>query len=136
MEKFKSKIDLWLALLLIIIFGFALIQFAYDKNWIGFSFMFCISAFIIHMFATTFYTIERDKLRIKCGFLIDFSIDIKNIKSISQTFNVISSPALSLDRLEIMYGKYDSILISPKDKIRFTEAIKRINSEIEIVLKK
>ncbi|MBW1656539.1 PH domain-containing protein [Flavobacterium quisquiliarum] len=136
MEKFKSKIDLWLALLLIVIFGLALIQFAYDKNWIGFSFMFCISAFIIHMFATTFYTIVRDKLRIKCGFLIDFSIDIKNIKSISQTFNVISSPALSLDRLEIMYGKYDSILISPKDKIRFTEAIKRINSEVEIVLKK
>ncbi|SFD63319.1 PH domain-containing protein [Flavobacterium phragmitis] len=136
MEKFKSKIDLWLALLLIIIFGLALIQFAYDKNWIGFSFMFCISAFITHMFATTFYTIERDKLRIKCGFLIDFSIDIKNIKSISQTFNVLSSPALSLDRLEIMYGKYDSILVSPKDKIRFTEAIKRINSEVEIVLKK
>ncbi|WP_289665850.1 PH domain-containing protein [Flavobacterium panacagri] len=136
MEKFKSKIDLWLALLLIVIFGLALMQFAYDKNWIGFSFIFCVSSFIVHMFATTFYTIERDKLRIKCGFLIDFSIEIKNVKKISETFNVLSSPALSLDRLEILYGKYDTILISPKDKKRFIAAIKRINSEVEIVLKK
>ncbi|WET03778.1 PH domain-containing protein [Flavobacterium sp. YJ01] len=136
MEKFKSKIDLWLAFLLIVIFGFALIQFAYEKKWIGLSFIFCVISFIIHMFTTTFYTIERDKLRIKCGFLIDFTIEIKNVKKISETFNVLSSPALSLDRLEILYGKYDTVLISPKDKKRFIEELKRINPEIEIVLKK
>jgi hypothetical protein len=136
MEKFKSKIDLWLAFVLIVIFGFVLIQFVYEKKWIGFSFIFCVSSFIIHMFTTTFYTIERDKLRIKCGFLIDFMIEIKNVKKISETFNVLSSPALSLDRLEIFYGKYDTVLISPKDKKGFIDAIKKINPEVEIVLKK
>ena len=136
MEKFKSKIDIWLAFLLILIFGLALIQFVYNQDWIGLTFILLVIAFIVHMFATTFYIIENDKLRIKCGFLINILIEIKSIKKISETFNVLSSPALSLDRLEIVYGKYNSVLISPKEKKRFMEAIKSVNSEVEIVLKR
>nr|WP_294780570.1 PH domain-containing protein [uncultured Flavobacterium sp.] len=136
MEKFKSKVDLWLVFLLVIIFGLALKQFVIEQKWAGFIFILFVIAFIIHMFATTFYTIESGKLRIKCGFLINILIEIQSIKKISETFNVLSSPALSLDRLEIVYGKYNSVLISPKDKKRFFEAIKSISPEIEIVLKK
>ncbi|MDQ8014038.1 MAG: PH domain-containing protein [Flavobacterium nitrogenifigens] len=136
MEKFKSKIDIWLAFLLILIFGLALIQFVYNQDWIDLTFILLVIAFIVHMFATTFYIIENDKLRIKCGFLINILIEIKSIKKISETFNVLSSPALSLDRLEIVYGKYNSVLISPKEKKRFMEAIKSVNSEVEIVLKR
>jgi len=82
------------------------------------------------------YSIEGDKLKIKCGYFFNFLIEVKDIKTISETFNIISSPALSFNRLEILYNKYDTLLISPKDKKRFLEAIKRINPEIKIVLKK
>ncbi|BDU25353.1 hypothetical protein FLGSB24_20970 [Flavobacterium sp. GSB-24] len=82
------------------------------------------------------YSIEGDKLKIKCGYFFNFLIEVKKIKTISETFNIISSPALSFNRLEILYNKYDTLLISPKDKNRFLEAIKRINPEIKIVLKK
>jgi hypothetical protein len=88
------------------------------------------------MFLTTNYTIDSNKLTIKCGFLYNKTIDIKTIKKITETNNPLSSPAASLDRLEIAYGKNDSILISPKQKSEFINDIKRINPGIEIKLKK
>ena len=132
MEKFKSKVDFGLILLLIVIFGTVLIGSASDQKWIGFAFVLLVAAFIVHVFLTTYYTIEKDKLKIRCGFLINSEIKIQNIKKISKTYNIISSPALSFDRIEILYNEFDTVLISPKDKLRFTEAIKKINPQIEI----
>lgn len=132
MEKFKSKVDFGLILFLMLIFGTVLIGSASDQKWIGFAFVLLVVAFIVHVFLTTYYTIEKDKLKIKCGFLINYEIKIQNIKKISKTYNIISSPALSFDRIEILYNEFDTVLISPKDKLRFTEAIKKINPQIEI----
>ncbi|MFH6992368.1 PH domain-containing protein [Flavobacterium sp. FlaQc-48] len=135
MEKFKSKVDYWFIVLLVLLFGLILARLAYDQNWIGFGFIFFVVAFISYMFSTTFYTIEDQKVFIKCGMLFNLSIEIKNIKRISESYNIISSPALSFDRLEILYNKFDTILISPKDKERFIEAIEKINPQVEIKLK-
>lgn len=136
MEKFKSKIDLWFVILVSILFTLILIRLAYDQNWVGFIFIIVVVSYVIYSFSTTVYSIESDKLKIKCGYFFNFLIEIKDIKKISETFNIISSPALSFNRLEILYNKFDTLLISPKDKIRFLEAVKRINPEIKIVLKK
>lgn len=136
MEKFKSKIDLWFVILVSILFTLLLIRLAYDQNWVGFIFIIVVISYVIYSFLTTVYSIEGDKLKIKCGYFFNFLIEIKDIKKISETFNIISSPALSFNRLEILYNKFDTLLISPKDKIRFLEAVKRINPEIKIVLKK
>jgi len=136
MEKFKSKIDLWFVILVGILFTLILIRLAYDQNWVGFIFIIFVISYVIYSFSTTTYSIEGDKLKIKCGYFFNFLIEIKDIKTISETFNIISSPALSFNRLEILYNKFDTLLISPKDKNRFLETIKRINPEIKIVLKK
>lgn len=135
MEKFESKIDLWFILFLALIFGGILVRSAYDQNWISFSIILLVVIFIAYMFSTTFYIIENKKLRIKCGFFFNLSIEIKGIKKVSESYNIISSPALSFDRLEILYNKFDTVLISPKDKIRFIEAIKKNNPEVEIKIK-
>jgi hypothetical protein len=135
MEKFKSKIDLWLLLFLGIVFGAMVIKTAYDGNWGVSIFMLFIIAFIVHMFLTTFYIIENSKLIIKCGSFIDIAIEIEKIKRISETNNVMSSPALSLDRLEIHYDKFDTVMISPKEKTKFIKAIQKINPGIEIKMK-
>jgi hypothetical protein len=132
MEKFKSKIDIWLVLFLGIIFGGAAIRMAIDGVWGGLITIGFAIAFVVHMFMTTFYTIEDKKLIIKCGFLIDISVEVEQIKRISETNNVMSSPALSLDRLEILYNKFDTVMISPKEKNKFIEAIRYINPEVEI----
>ena len=135
MEKFKSKIDLSIVIFLSIIFGWVLIRSAYDGIWIMVAIICFPIAFILHMYLTTFYTIQGGKLIIKCGFFINVLIDIQDIKSISESYNIMSSPALSFSRLEILYNKFDAILISPKNKERFIEAIQKINPQIEIKAK-
>lgn len=135
MEKFKSKIDVWFIVLLILLFGLILIRLFYDENWIGFAFILFVVAFIAYMFSTTFYVIENKKVFIKCGIFYNLSIDIASIKRISDSYNIISSPALSFSRIEILYNKFDTVLISPKDKLRFIEAIEKINPQTEIKIK-
>ena len=43
----------------------------------------------------------------------------------------MSSPAPSFDRIELKYGKFDEIIISPKDKLSFANDLTQINTEIE-----
>lgn len=135
MEKFKSKVDVWLILFLVLLFGLILVRLVYDRSWIGFSFILLVSAFIVHIFLTTYYIIKDNKVLIKSGFFYNLIIEIKDIKKVSESYNIISSPALSFDRLEIVYDKLDTVLISPKDKRRFIDAIKKINPQTEIKMK-
>ena len=134
MEKFKSKIDIWIVLFLSAIFVPITVKMAYDRTW-GVFFMLLVIALIIHMFRTTYYVIEEKRLRIRSGFLVNILVDIQDIMRISETNNIMSSPALSFDRLEVLYNKFDSVMISPKEKARFIEAIKKVNPQVEIILK-
>lgn len=135
-NKFRSKIDIFLVLFLALVLGGALTQLLFDGNWSGSTILIFQIIFIAHLFYTTFYTIKNKKLLIKSGFIVNTSLDILSIKKISETRNIMSAPAISFDRLEILYNKNNTVLISPKDKKGFLEAVKRINPEIEIVLKK
>jgi membrane protein YdbS with pleckstrin-like domain len=134
---YKSKIGLELVIPIVLILGTVLILTISEKpSWIGIAILLPVILFIVHMFMTTTYTIDSDELTIKCGFIINKTIDIKTIKKVTETNNPISSPATSLDRLEINYGKFDSIIISPKHKTEFINDIKRLNPNIEVKLKK
>lgn len=56
-----------------------------------------------------------------------------SIRKIEETRNPISAPAPSLNRLEIFYNRFDSIVISPKDKPEFIANLIKLNPEIEVV---
>jgi len=71
------------------------------------------------MFLKTEYTIEDKKLKIKCGFFTYKPIEINEIREITKSSNIISSPAASFDRIEIKYGKFEELIISPKNKFEF-----------------
>ena len=134
---YKSKIGLELIIPLILIFGTVLVLTISQKpSWIGIVILLPVILFVVHMFMTTNYTIDNDELAIKSGFLFNKTIDIKTIKKITETNNPLSSPATSLDRLEINYGKFDSVIISPKHKSEFINDIKRLNPNVEIKFKK
>lgn len=45
-------------------------------------------------------------------------------------------PALQYDRIEIAYGKFDNIIISPKDKATFAKDLMFINKISGIILLK
>lgn len=91
------------------------------------------SAFILHAFYTTYYWInDQNELRIKAGFMNNMTIPIEKIHKIKKTNSLLASPAASFDRIEVFYGKWDSVIISPKDKAGLTSALQSINSKINV----
>jgi len=91
---------------------------------------------IAYLFYDTTYTITGKELEIRFGFLYKQKIDITTIREIKETNNPLSSPAASLDRLDIRYGRSGSVLISPKDKQKFVQALLDIHPEIVVKWKK
>lgn len=136
-KVYKSKIGFELVIPLILVFGTVLFLTVSEKpSWLGVVILLPVILFVVHMFMTTYYTINGENLIVKCGFLFNKTIDINTIKKISETNNPLSSPATSIDRLEITYGKYDSVIISPKQKKEFIDNIILINPNIEVKFKK
>ena len=85
---------------------------------------------ILHMFFNTTYKIEKEKLHIKCGFFKYNPVNIREMKKVSKSSYIISSTAASFDRIEIKYGKFEELIISPKHKTKFVEDLQKINPEI------
>lgn len=79
------------------------------------------------------YYIKENNLVIKSGFINMGSIDINQIKSIEKANNILSSPAASLNRISIKYGKYDDILVSPRNQEDFIQELLKINPEIKLI---
>jgi len=136
MKIYKSKLGLELIIPISILLGSGLYFSFMDKKWNSLFILSIVILFISYIFLSIKYTIEKENLNIKCGFLIKKNIDIKKIKKISETYNPLSSPAASIDRLEIVYNKFDSILISPKDKKTFIDDLRKINPSIEVNYRK
>ena len=136
MKKFRSKVS-YGTLIVIFIFFFAPIIIGTINNGITKNFfvlngiLIPIYAFILYLFLSTDYTIDKGKLKIKSGFVYNKYLNIEKIKSITKTNNPISAPAASFDRIEIHYGKFNSVIISPKDKIGFIKELININPNID-----
>ncbi len=116
----RSKIDLWLiavlAASLLLPLGLTIL---FPKTFILTSVILApMIGFFLWLFATTKYEIKEANLYISSG-PIKFNFPIRDIISVKATRNPLSSPALSLDRLEIKYGSGKTTLISPKDKSNF-----------------
>lgn len=78
------------------------------------------------------FIVAGDELLIKSGFVKFKPVAIPSIRRIEATRSILSSPAASLDRLEIIYNRYDSVIVSPEDKAGFIEDLRAINPAIEI----
>jgi len=69
----------------------------------------------------THYTLTGDLLLIRSG-PMRYKVPLAEVTAVRSTRNPLSSPALSLDRLEITYGRR-RIMISPEDKGRFLKEL-------------
>ena len=135
MKKFKSKLGLEFMIPIFGILTFVLFMLIIAKAWIGIGIISVVILFILHLLLNTEYLITGENLNIKSGFLVNENININSIKKLSETNDIISSPAASIDRIEILYNKFDIILVSPKDKNEFIESLTEINKNIEVKLK-
>ncbi|MCK0191235.1 PH domain-containing protein [Arenibacter sp. F20364] len=131
MVKYKSKIA-WILILLIFLLLLApLYQMLKHSVSVGSLFLLLPPIFIGYIFITTYYEIGNGILRVKSGFLLNRCIQIKDITKIEATYNPISAPATSFDRLEVFYNKYESVIISPKKKQAFIAHLIQLNPKIQ-----
>ena len=135
MKKYPSKIDTWLVVIMIISLGIPLVLCLWEKDWWASLIMVATSLFVANLFTSTHYTIKGESLIIKSGIFISKTIKISEIYKIQNTNSIISSPALSMDRIEISYGNFNAIIISPKEKTNFIAELLKINENIEILPK-
>jgi hypothetical protein len=127
MKIYKSKIDWWLVLLVVGIFGYPIIDGIVMHDYF-LSVLFSGVLLVFFLLSKTIqYKIEDKKL-----IIWNTKIEISTIRKIYRTNNPLSSPALSLDRIAIVYNKFDEILISPKERNEFIKELLKINPSIEI----
>ncbi|MFD0750416.1 PH domain-containing protein [Mucilaginibacter calamicampi] len=131
-KTYNSGIDNWLIAVAGIPFVLVTGLLLYKGDWVGLLVIIPIIAFLVHILTGTKYTINGTTLTVKAGFVVNVSIDINTIKSITETNSVLSAPANSLDRIEIAYNKYDSVVISPKNKAEFISDILSVNDKITV----
>lgn len=132
--KFRSKIDWWLLLIFVVITANILMKIYEANHHYSLASIFphlVIYSLIIFLIwlpiFNTYYVVENNTLIIK-SLVFRWKIHIDDITQIEPTHNPLSSPALSLDRLKIYYmknGEISSVMISPKDKERFFQAINK-----------
>ena len=135
-KKYETKISYGLLITISLLFFMPVIFVLFNKGfteelYVLIGILMPIYALILQTFIRTDYIIENEKLKIKCGFLINIKINISEIKEIRKTSSLISSPAPSFDRIEIKYGKYNEVIISPKDKFTFAKDLTMINPTIK-----
>jgi len=125
MKVYKSKVDSWLMAIVvgILILPIALSLFFKEGFWITSLICGIALAFVVWLYLATCYKISEAGLKIHGG-LFKIDIPLADIQSVKNSRNPLSSPAFSLDRLEITYGKDKRrVLISPKRKRQFLSDI-------------
>jgi hypothetical protein len=122
---YPSKRDAWLVNVLIFagLLSFSLTFMAFldapGPGSAGLVIFFLATAFVVWTFTRTFYVLTATELLIRSG-PFRWSIPFTDLREVRPTRNPLSSPALSLDRLEIRHA-YGAIMISPEDKRGFLE---------------
>ena len=108
------------------------VPYLWNGKYFGAALCFCILATLyLPALLNTYYAVDdAGTLRVKCGFYFNTKIDIASIRKIENTRTLLGSPALSLDRIEIFYNQFDTIVISPEDKPGFIAALQNINPAI------
>lgn len=130
-KTYKSKIDIWLVVLFYVMMLLPTLVALIDMfSWIMVALDVLLLGFVSITLFNTRYIIDGELLYIKCGFLPKEKCFISQIVKIKNTHNIISAPAISLDRIEIRLNNRQQLIISPLDKEEFINHLRAINPNI------
>lgn len=124
---YRSKIGMGMVSVLAIVYVACSLLMLLDNAWPGMFVITPLFAFVGYTFASTYYVIDGEILRVKSGLFYNKTFNIKAFRKIVNTNSAINAPAASLDRIELFFNGYDSVVISPKNKEAFIAHIKSIN---------
>lgn len=135
MKTHQSKIDkiYWVILLFFVVMA---VYGIIIQEWLMAIISTISSAYFCLIFFTMRYVIDDEYLLIRTKFFPSQKVALQNIRKIEESNSILAAPAFSFDRLEIIYNKYDSILVSPENKEQFIADLLNVNPEIEIKYKK
>ena len=127
---FKSRVDLWLGVVVLPLaaspLAIALVNGTdasrWRETWWVLSILAASAVFVAWVFLGTNYTLAERELLVRAGPL-RWHVALDTLQSVRPTRNPLSSPALSLDRLELRYGRGKTLLISPADQPRFLQVL-------------
>jgi hypothetical protein len=136
-KKYSSKKDLWLVVVFwagIISTLLGMLVSCYTFSYMpGGIFILGLQAFaivcLVWILYGTFYVLDETTLTIKSG-PFSWRIALMDIHDVFPSSSMISSPALSLDRVMIIYGeKNKKIQVSPQLKDEFIVELQSANSK-------
>ena len=126
---FKSEVDLWLWVIVALVVIISLVVSV--RLFLKASLAGCLTGawlmaigigMPLWLFYTTHYVVKDEVLQIQSG-PFKWTIPIASINQVVETSNPLSSPALSLRRLKIVYENSKSVMVSPNDRDEFLVAI-------------
>lgn len=126
---FKSKIDRWFyaviagTVVFLLVILWSVVDALNTSTSIILALSFVVGAGLpLWLLASTYYVVEEGLLKIRSG-PFNWTIRLDDIQSVEPSDSLLSSPALSLERLKIVYGNGREILVSPKAKAAFLDAL-------------
>lgn len=132
-KTYPSKVDAWFLVVLAVVVGAMFIGMAISvaqHGWLRFLqgafVVFGVIGFLVWIVLGTNYTLEGGTLVVRSG-PFTWRIQIDQITSIEKAGLFVrarSSPALSMDRLVLTYGKNKRLAISPAEKEKFLADLK------------
>ena len=130
---YRSKVEGLILVPLVLVLSMGIVLLIQNQFWPGAVLGVLLILFLIYLYRTTRYELTEDeKLKIRSGFLYRKEIYVKSIKSIHSTKNHLASPALSNDRIEIQFNRYERVQISPNARRDFISELVRINPRINV----
>lgn len=122
---FPSKVDRWLAAVLLVgalvtLAGAGgLISVAGVRQWpVALGLVLLGAALPLWVLGSTYYVLTAAELHVRSG-PFRWRIPLREIRAVEPTRSVLSSPALSLDRLRIRHGPMRYLMVSPREMERF-----------------
>lgn len=133
MTVYQSKVDVWLVALSVGIMAAACVPgLFFDFSWGALTACLLSLALVVSVVFSIRYEISGDKLRVVCCWIFIETFDIHKITSVKPTRTILSSPAASLDRIEVRAGRR-SVVISPRSKHQFVKQLLDINPSIDVI---
>ncbi|WP_234417291.1 MULTISPECIES: PH domain-containing protein [unclassified Lysinibacillus] len=130
---FKSKIDRWMSVIFILLPIVMLYAVITEPDIATIIMTVLIIILLAVLVFGTKYVIDSDELIIYGG-IYKKRIKIAQITSLRPTKNPLSAPAMSLDRIEILFDPHSQMtLVSPKDKEMFVKKLLDVNPDIKLV---
>ena len=126
---FRSKIDggfIWIPLAMPAVTLLALFTAPHGTHlaWIPVGTLLFATVVVCWTFAATYYELSADQLVAHCG-PFSWCVPLARVTAVHESHTMRSGPALSLDRLEIVYDGGKVLVISPADKAGFLSAIQQ-----------